>query len=461
MAKTQKVIFICSECGNESAKWHGKCPACGAWNSLEEHLQQEKQEKKRVRSSTGLMPVAIGDINENEQERILCGIGELDRVMGGGMVKGSLVLIGGDPGIGKSTLLLQACANLAEKYKVMYVSAEESALQIKLRAKRLGVGGGESGKRLYILAETDMEEILAQRENLQPDFLVIDSVQTVYKPGLTSMPGSVSQVRQCAGDIMHMAKGTGCTCFLVGHVTKEGALAGPRVLEHMVDAVLYFEGDRRQEYRVLRAAKNRFGSVNEIGVFRMGEKGMEQVENPSEFFLSGRSKGESGSVVTCALEGSRPVLVDMQALVSQTVFPAPRRQSYGFDSGRLALLLAVLEKRANMKLYNMDVYANVAGGIEIDEPAADLPLVAAVASSLSGMAIDPGVAVMGEVGLSGEVRAVNQMDRRVAECARMGFKFCIIPRANLKQLGQVSGIKVMGVGNVREAMDAIFAAKGE
>ena len=453
MAKTQKVMFVCSECGNESAKWYGKCPSCGAWSTMEEQTRELKAEsKQRSRQSRESTVVALHDVEEGALERTPSGINEFDRVLGGGIVSGSLVLIGGDPGIGKSTLLLQACANLAENSKVMYVSGEESAMQIKLRAKRLGVSGAD----ISLLAETDLEDILSHCDRLKPDFLVIDSVQTVYRSDLSSMPGSVSQVRQCTGDIMHMAKATGCTCFLVGHVTKEGALAGPRVLEHMVDAVLYFEGDRRQEYRVLRAAKNRFGSVNEIGVFRMCDVGMEQVDNPSEFFLSGRSIGESGSVVTCAMEGTRPVLVDMQALVSPTVFPAPRRQSYGFDQGRLALLLAVLEKRANMKLYNMDVYANVAGGIQIDEPAADLPLIAAVASSLAGTPIADSIAVIGEVGLAGEVRAVNQMDRRVAECARMGFKLCIVPKTNMKQLGTQKDIKVIGVDNVREAMSVIL-----
>ncbi len=459
-AKTQ---YICTECGYQAARWLGKCPECGSWGTLEEAAVESAPKAglsgARAKSVyTGPdKSQPIDDVKSGETARMVVGIDELDRVLGGGIVPGSLVLLGGDPGIGKSTLLLQACARIAQTGEtVLYVSAEESARQIKMRADRLGI----RSTNLRVLAETDMDTICHHIEEIAPALCVVDSIQTVYKSGVSSMSGSVSQVRQCAGELMRVCKSGGGACFLVGHVTKEGALAGPRVLEHMVDAVLYFEGDRRQEYRILRAAKNRFGSINEIGVFTMGDSGIHEVKNPSEFFLSTRAQDAAGSVVACTIEGTRPILVDLQALVAQTVFPAPRRQSYGFDHQRLALLLAVMEKRAGFKLYNMDVYTNVAGGMELDEPAADLPLVAAVASSLSGLCVPQDMVIMGEVGLTGEVRAISNIGRRVSECARMGFTTCVVPKNNLKAAKAAAGdITIIGVSTIREALGAILGGK--
>lgn len=397
--------------------------------------------------------VDLSEVQASEVPRILTGIGEFDRVTGGGLVPGGVGLIGGDPGIGKSTLLLQVSALLAgQGARVLYVSGEESARQIKMRAKRLGVG--DSG--MYVLSETNMDEIEAQRSVLTPDYMIVDSIQTVYVPGKNAAPGSVSQVREATSILMRAAKQAGTTIFLVGHVTKEGALAGPRVLEHMVDAVLYFEGDRHQEYRILRAAKNRFGSVNEIGVFRMEQAGMEEVPNPSEFLLSGRIPGAAGSAVAVSMEGSRPVLVDLQALVAPTMLSNPRRQALGFDYNRMALLLAVLEKRAGLMLYNQDAYVNVAGGLELDEPACDLPLAAAVVSSLRNIPIPADWALIGEIGLTGEVRAVGMMDRRVSECARMGFTHLIVPKANLRALHAPEGVEIRGVSTLYEALAVLF-----
>lgn len=453
-----KTLFVCSECGYESAKWLGRCPSCGEWNKFEEQspapapVAAGPQRKPTITAPTRLAHT-LAQIGDSAEERRQCGIAEFDRVLGGGIVPGSLVLIGGDPGIGKSTLLLQVSALLAAQgARVLYVSGEESARQIKMRARRLGVG--DSG--LYVLSETNMDEIEAQRAALTPDFMIVDSIQTVYVPGKTSTPGSVSQVREATGMLMRAAKQAGTTIFLVGHVTKEGALAGPRVLEHMVDAVLYFEGERHQEYRILRAAKNRFGSVNEIGVFRMEQTGMEQVPNPSEFLLSGRIPGAAGSAVAVSMEGTRPVLVDLQALVAPTSFGTPRRQALGFDYNRMALLLAVLEKRAGFVLYNQDAYVNVAGGLELDEPACDLPLAAAVVSSLRGKALPPDWALIGEIGLTGEVRAVGMMERRLSECVRMGFTHLIVPRANLRSLVIPDGVEVRGVATVHEALALLF-----
>lgn len=459
MAKN-KTLYVCSDCGYESAKWMGRCPSCGAWNKMEEQESAAPVSSAASgpqRKSTVTVPSApartLDQIEEGEQERSRCGIAEFDRVLGGGIVPGSLILIGGDPGIGKSTLLLQVSALLAgQGARVLYVSGEESARQIKMRAKRLGVGG--SG--MYVLSETNMDEIEAQRSVLTPDYMIVDSIQTVYVPGKNAAPGSVSQVREATSILMRAAKQVGTTIFLVGHVTKEGALAGPRVLEHMVDAVLYFEGDRHQEYRILRAAKNRFGSVNEIGVFRMEQAGMEEVPNPSEFLLSGRIPGAAGSAVAVSMEGSRPVLVDLQALVAPTMLSNPRRQALGFDYNRMALLLAVLEKRAGLMLYNQDAYVNVAGGLELDEPACDLPLAAAVVSSLRNIPIPADWALIGEIGLTGEVRAVGMMDRRVSECARMGFTHLIVPKANLRALHAPEGVEIRGVSTLYEALAVLF-----
>ncbi len=453
-----KPLYVCAECGYESAKWMGRCPSCGAWNKMEEQAPPPPAAaagplRPRSVASPSHLAKPLSEIEDGEQARRRSGIEEFDRVLGGGIVPGSLVLIGGDPGIGKSTLLLQVSARLAAKgARVLYASGEESTRQIKMRARRLGV----SGENLYVLSETNLDEIEAQREALSPDYLIVDSIQTVYVPGKTSTPGSVSQVREATGILMRAAKQSGTTVFLVGHVTKEGALAGPRVLEHMVDAVLYFEGDRHQDYRILRAAKNRFGSVNEIGVFRMEQSGMEQVENPSEFLLSGRIPGAAGSAVAVSMEGTRPVLVDLQALIAPTAFGTPRRQALGFDYNRMALLLAVLEKRAGFSLYNQDAYVNVAGGLELDEPACDLPLCAAVVSSLRGAPLPADWALIGEVGLAGEVRAVSLMDRRLAECARMGFTHLVVPKGNLRALRLPEGLEVRGVATLREALALLF-----
>ena len=451
-----KTLFVCSQCGYESGRWLGKCPGCGAWNSLFEQAAPEiVPEKVRKRApGSGAKAVPLAEIDEAEQPRVVTGIGELDRVLGGGIVEGSAVLAAGDPGIGKSTLLLQACGALAEKgEKVLYVTGEESARQIALRARRLNV----NAKNLYVLAETAVDNIEARIRETAPDFTVVDSIQTVYRPEIASAPGSVSQVRESASALIRLAK-EGCgSLFLVGHVTKEGAVAGPRVLEHMVDAVLTFEGDTRHEWRILRAAKNRFGSVNEIGVFEMRDSGMIEVQNPSELLLSKRARDASGSAVACGMEGTRPLLVDVQALVARSFLAAPRRAADGLDSGRVALLLAVLEKRAGMRLFDKDVYLNVAGGLSLSEPAADLPLCAAVVSSLTDTPLPADTVIFGEVGLSGEVRAVSHASRRVAEAARLGFTRCVLPRENLRGLPETAGMTLLGVQTVSQAMAMLLA----
>ena len=453
MAK-QKSVFICSGCGYETPRWIGKCPGCGAWNTLEEAVSQPEnqvQKPSKQRPGTGASPLPLPDIAEEGAARSSTGISELDRVLGGGIVKGALMLMGGDPGVGKSTLLLQVCAHLARNgERVLYISGEESARQIKLRANRLGI----DAKSLYILAENDLEQAVNRAQELGPVVMVVDSIQTVYRPEMASAPGSVSQIRECTSTLMRFAKETGTAVFLVGHVTKEGAIAGPRMLEHMVDMVMYFEGERQQEYRLLRAVKNRFGSVNELGVFLMTEQGMQVVENPSEQLLSHRAKGVSGSVVFCALEGSRPLLCDVQALTA-SAYGNPRRTVSGADAARVALLLAVLEKRAGRRTFDQDVYVNVAGGLELSEPAADLAICMAVASSLKDEPLGGSVAVMGEVGLAGEIRAIPQISRRVSECARLGFTTILIPRENLKSLHGAQGIHVVGVDTVLQAISVL------
>ena len=454
MAKS-KTMYVCGECGYTTPKWLGKCPDCGKWNTFAEEVQQPEVEEKKLKRAPGRggMALPIGEIPDEAAARMSSGIGELDRVLGGGVVEGSMVLVGGDPGIGKSTLLLQVCAHLCRQgQKVLYVSGEESAKQIKLRARRLGI----DVPGLYVLAENALDNVEEKLQQLQPDVAVVDSIQTMYRPEMASAPGSVSQIRECTSLLMRLCKESGTAIFLVGHVTKEGAIAGPRMLEHMVDVVLYFEGDRQQEYRLLRAVKNRFGSVNELGVFQMTEKGMEIVENPSEQLLSHRAKGASGSVVFCGLEGSRPLLCDVQALASQSYFGTPRRTVGGADTGRVALLLAVLEKRANQKTYNQDVYINVAGGLELSEPAADLALCMAVTSSLKDESIGADVAVMGEVGLAGEVRAIPQCERRIAECQRLGFTTVMLPRENLRRMKAPEGMKLIGVDTVMQAISVLF-----
>ena len=456
--KTTRSVFACTACGFETAKWTGKCPGCGAWNTMEEATRfiapaaAGKSAPKQL-PGTGAAAMLLKDIPEDVTVRTSTGVSELDRVLGGGIVEGALMLIGGDPGVGKSTLLLQVCANLARSGKrVLYISGEESAKQIKLRANRLGI----REEQLYVLAENALDAVEEKLNQLQPDVAVVDSVQTMYRPEMASAPGSVSQVRECTSLIMRLCKETGTAIFLVGHVTKDGAIAGPRMLEHMVDVVLYFEGDKMQEYRLLRAVKNRFGSVNELGVFQMTDKGMQVVTNPSEQLLSRRAKGASGSVVFCGLEGSRPLLCDVQALASQSYFGTPRRTVGGADASRVALLLAVLEKRANQKTYNQDVYINVAGGLELSEPAADLALCMAVVSSLSDLPMGADVAVMGEVGLAGVVRAIPQCDRRVAECQRLGFTTIVLPRENMKRLATPDGVKFVGVDTVMQAISVLF-----
>ena len=455
-----KSVYACTACGFESPRWVGRCPSCGAWNTMEEAIAAAPVKAAaggkiaaNQRPGTGAAPMLLRDIPEDTTLRTPTGISELDRVLGGGIVEGGLMLIGGDPGIGKSTLLLQVCSHLAESGKrVLYVSGEESARQIKLRARRLDI----DTDNLYVLAENALDAVEEKIRALQPDVAVIDSIQTMYRPEMASAPGSVSQIRESTSLVMRLCKETGTSVFLVGHVTKDGAIAGPRMLEHMVDVVLYFEGDRQQDYRLLRAVKNRFGSVNELGVFRMTGKGMQVVPNPSEELLSHRAKGASGSAVFCGLEGSRPLLCDVQALTSQTFFGTPRRTVNGADGGRVALLLAVLEKRANQRTYNQDVYINVAGGLELSEPAADLALCVAVASSLKEQAVGPDVAVMGEVGLAGEVRSIPQCDRRIAECARLGFSTLIVPKVNLRGLKAPEGVRLVGVDTVAQALSVLF-----
>lgn len=446
MAKN-KTVFFCKECGFESSKWLGQCPGCKEWDTFTE----EPVLKKHIKTS-GLKnirePELLSNIKTETELRLCSGIEELDRVLGGGIVKGSLVLVGGDPGIGKSTLLLQMCREIVNKTKkVLYISGEESLSQIKMRAERLGVFHGE----LLLLCETDLELIEEAIKKYNPDIVVIDSIQTMFKEEVASAPGSVSQVREATHTLMLIAKGMGITVFIIGHVTKEGVVAGPRVLEHMVDTVLYFEGDNFATYRVLRAVKNRFGSTNEIGVFEMQGKGLVEVKNPSEFMLKGRPEGEPGSVVAASIEGTRPILVEVQALISRTNFNMPRRTAAGTDYNRVNLLMAVLEKRAGIQLSDCDAYVNVAGGMRITEPALDLAVTTAIISSFRNIAIDSRTVIFGEVGLTGEIRAVNMADQRVSEAAKMGFEVCILPQANKEHI-KAPGIKLIGVKNIQEVM---------
>ncbi|HEY4744011.1 MAG TPA: DNA repair protein RadA [Desulfuromonadaceae bacterium] len=442
----QKTVFSCQACGCQSPKWLGKCPDCGAWNSMAEEAVVKPAQTGAVGERA--RPVPICDVPAQAETRVASSITELDRVLGGGIVPGSLVLIGGDPGIGKSTLLLQAMHKLAEQIgEVLYVSGEESASQTRLRGERLGA----SHPRLLILAENSLEAILAHAATLKPRAMVVDSIQTVWTSSLESAPGSVSQVRESAGKLMVLAKGSGIPVFIVGHVTKDGAIAGPRVLEHMVDTVLYFEGDGSHPFRILRAVKNRFGSTNEIGVFEMKQEGLTEVANPSELFLAERPLGVAGSVVTASLEGSRPLLVELQALVTQTSFGVPRRTTIGVDHNRLALLVAVLEKKVGLHLAGQDIFLNAAGGVRLNEPAADLAMIMAVASSHLDKPIAPQTVVLGEVGLAGEVRAITQPEQRIAEAEKLGFHSCILPSGNLKRLKK-GRIRLEGVASVEEAM---------
>ncbi|TQR40668.1 DNA repair protein RadA [Paenibacillus popilliae] len=450
MAKV-KTKFFCTECGYETPKWMGKCPGCGEWNTMVEE-RETVIKTAGVHSSliqTKEKPQSIIHIESGREPRLTTTLSELNRVLGGGVVPGSLILVGGDPGIGKSTLLLQTSNALAASgLKVLYVSGEESMRQTKLRADRLGV----LSENLFVLSETNLQYIEEALEAAQPDFLVIDSIQTVFQPSVESAPGSVAQVRECTSTFMRIAKGKGIATVLVGHVTKEGAIAGPRLLEHMVDCVLYFEGERHHSYRILRAVKNRFGSTNEIGIFEMTEGGLIEVKNPSEMFLQERPLGVAGSTVVASLEGTRPVLVEMQALVSATNFPSPRRMATGIDHHRLALIIAVLEKRMGMFLQNQDAYVNVAGGIKLDEPAVDLAMAVAIASSFRDMPTQPFDVVFGEVGLTGEVRGVSRAEQRVKEAEKLGFKRIILPEKSLRGWKPPANIEIIGVNTVAEAL---------
>ncbi len=455
MAKGKATVFFCQNCGYESAKWQGQCPACGEWNTFaEEPASAKKAAGTAGRSGLRAEPVLLSDIRADESERTSTGIGELDRVLGGGIVAGSLILVGGDPGIGKSTLLLQVCHNLVRQgTSVLYISGEESARQIKLRAQRLG----DSQADLKVYCETNLESIRQALEKAKPQIVVIDSIQTMYSDAVASAPGSVSQVRESTGVFLQIAKGMGISVFLVGHVTKEGVVAGPRVLEHMVDTVLYFEGDRHAAYRILRAVKNRFGSTNEIGVFEMRDTGLAEVKNPSEYMLNGKLEDASGSVVACSMEGTRPVLVEIQALVCKSSLPMPRRTTAGTDFNRVNLLLAVLEKRAGIHLSTCDVYVNIAGGIKMTEPAIDLGLILAVVSSYKDIPVDEKLIAFGEVGLSGEIRAVSMAKQRVEEARKLGFLTVLMPEVSVPTVGKVQDVRIVGCKTVREAVNHILS----
>jgi len=449
MAGKQKSVYVCAECGGQFPKWSGKCPLCGEWNTIAEEIVTVQR--------AGALPVrraeitTMDSIDTGAETRYFTGIGELDRVLGGGIVPGGLMLIGGDPGIGKSTLLLQICGHLSENFRILYVSGEESARQIKLRAERLSVGG----ENLLLLCETDMDAILEAIRTEKPDVVIVDSIQTVSLSEVASSPGSVTQVRECASALMREAKQNDIPIFIVGHVNKDGAIAGPKVMEHIVDCVLYFEGDPHSNYRMLRCAKNRYGSTNEVGVFEMQDVGLCEVENPSMMLLSGRPKNVSGTCVACVMEGTRPLLAEVQGLVSPTGFGNPRRMSTGFDGNRLALLLAVLEKRAGYFFSNLDTYLNVIGGLRLDEPAADLPVALALISGLKDKPMDEGVVAFGEIGLAGELRAVSGAEQRIAEAARLGFTRVIVPAHTLKSLHGNYPIEVIGAATVREAYEKL------
>ncbi|MCI9362011.1 MAG: DNA repair protein RadA [Hungatella sp.] len=450
MAKAKTTAFFCKECGFESAKWMGQCPGCKQWNTFVEELTGKKDAASgKLKPLKKAKPSLLSEISVEEKERVSTGYLELDRVLGGGVVGGSLVLVGGDPGIGKSTLLLQVCRNLASAgQKVLYISGEESLKQIKLRANRIGTVTGE----LLFLCETSLDVIQETIQEVKPDIVIIDSIQTMFREEVASAPGSVSQVRESTNLLMQIAKGDGITIFIVGHVTKEGVVAGPRVLEHMVDTVLYFEGDRHASYRILRGVKNRFGSTNEIGVFEMREQGLVEVENPSEFMLDGRPEGASGAVVACAMEGTRPILLEVQALVTQSNLGIPRRTAAGTDYNRVNLLMAVLEKRCHYEMGRYDAYVNIAGGMKMNEPALDLAIIMALVSSLKDRPVDEKAIVFGEVGLSGEVRAVSLAEQRVNEAVKLGFEACILPQICLDKMKKQDRIRLIGVKNVREAI---------
>ena len=453
MAK-QKTLFYCAECGNETPKWQGRCSACGAWNTIVEQPATESKKKGdsvTTRVSTHA-PRPIAEVEATDELRFHTGMSELDRVLGGGAVHGSLVLVGGAPGIGKSTLMLQICDNLCRFSKVLYVSGEESERQIKLRAQRLGI----RSEGLYLFSETNLDDIVAAVENQKPDILIVDSIQTIYNGDSNSSPGSVAQIKECTMTLMHIAKGMGITVFVVGHINKEGSLAGPKVLEHMVDCVLHFEGEEHNSYRILRAAKNRFGATNEIGVFEMGDQGLSEVPNPSEALLSGRPQNTPGSCVTCVMEGVRPVLAEVQALLTPSGYGTSRRSSNGFDYNRAVMMLAVLEKRGGLAATNCDFYVNVIGGLTVSEPAADLALIISLASSFKDKPVPYDLAAIGEVGLTGELRAVHALNQRLSEVRRLGFTKCLIPTKNSGKLIVPDGLEVIQVSNIRQAI-AILA----
>ncbi len=451
MAKV-KSRFICQNCGYETVKWLGKCPDCGSFSSFEEEIVSAKKDRySSAALKTSNKSKLLNDITATSESRITTGMGELDRVLGGGLVEGSLTLVGGDPGIGKSTLILQICQKLGDQNKkILYVSGEESPQQIKMRADRLKI----TTDNLYLLTETNLSVIEAAINDLEPDYIVIDSIQTMYIDEVASAPGSVTQVRECTSRIMHIGKGNGISVIIVGHVTKEGAIAGPRILEHMVDTVLYFEGDKTASYRLLRAVKNRFGATNEIGVFEMASEGLKEILNPSEYMLSGRPVNVSGSVVTCSMEGSRPLLIEVQSLVSFTNFNMPRRMATGMDFNRVVLLIAVLEKRAGLQLGSYDIYVNITGGMKIAEPSLDAAVVSAIASSYRNVPVAADTIIFGEIGLTGETRAVTMAEKRVSEAKKLGFKKCILPMANLKEAKRVEGIEIIGAATVDELLDA-------
>ncbi|MFI3206607.1 MAG: DNA repair protein RadA [Clostridia bacterium] len=453
MAKN-KTVYICSECGYESPKWAGKCSDCGSWNTMEESVKVNFSSSNKTPVYTGnslfQTPQRINDIDIESEHRYKTGLSEFDRVLGGGIVKGSLNLISGDPGIGKSTILLQVCQNLGENYSILYISGEESARQIKLRANRLGV----DSEKLMILTETDVINITEQINQIKPDIVMVDSIQTMNIREISSSPGSVTQVRECTNTIMRCAKSHDIPVILVGHVNKDGAIAGPKVLEHIVDAVLYFEGDRQMAYRILRAVKNRYGSTNEIGVFEMGQKGLQQVENPSKALLEGRPSNVSGSCVTAVMEGTRPILAEIQGLATTSGFGNPRRMATGYDYNRMALILAVLEKRAGFYFSNLDAYINVVGGLRLDEPAVDLAVAMALVSSLKDKEIREDCLLFGEIGLSGELRSVSNIQSRIKEAERMGFACCVIPYHDAKKITFKADIEIIGVKNLREAFEA-------
>lgn len=450
MAK-KKSIYFCQNCGHEENKWLGQCPACKEWNTFVEEKITTSKSAAAARRDSEMQVLGLSEVKLDDILRVQTGIQELDRVLGGGIVPGSMILVGGDPGIGKSTLLLQVCQHLAEVQNVLYISGEESLAQIKLRANRMG----EFSDRLKLLCETNLDIIRSVIEKKRPATVIIDSIQTMYNEEVGSAPGSVSQVRESTNVLMQLAKGLGISIFIVGHVTKEGTVAGPRVLEHMVDTVLYFEGDRHASYRILRGVKNRFGSTNEIGVFEMRGDGLWEVQNPSEYMLNGRPENASGSVVACSMEGTRPILIEIQALVCKSNFGMPRRTATGTDYNRVNLLMAVLEKRIGLHISDYDAYVNIAGGIRMNEPAIDLGLILAIVSSYKNRPIDEKTIVFGEVGLSGEVRAVNMPQQRVAEARKLGFETCILPKVSLKSIEDTSGIKLVGVNSISEVLDLI------